>query len=127
MLRGKSCEYTISWYILKINFREPWVGLSTGKWRVEFSSHARKQQRKLPEAVREQLANLAWDLEHHGPVQPGWSHYSPLKKGKFVPSHAYHCHIKSGRPTYVVCWQVIDKTMQWIEIFYVGTHENAPY
>lgn len=99
----------------------------SGAWRIDFISAARKQKKKLPETVVAQLANLIWDLEHHGPVQPEWSHFSSLKKGKNVPSNAYHCHIKSGRPTYVVCWQVIDKTIKIIEIFYVGTHENAQY
>jgi mRNA-degrading endonuclease RelE of RelBE toxin-antitoxin system len=99
----------------------------TGKWRVEFSTAAKKQKRKLPEAITSQLASLAWDLEHDGPVQRDCSHYSPLKKGKNIPPNAHHCHIKNGRPTYVVCWQVIDKTIKFIEIYYVGTHENAPY
>lgn len=98
-----------------------------GPWRVDYSSSAKKQKKKLPGTVTSQLASLAWDLEHHGPVQPEWSHYGSLKKGKNVPSNAHHCHIKSGRPTYVVCWQVIDKTIKIIEIFYVGTHERAPY
>jgi hypothetical protein len=97
------------------------------KWRVIFSSAAARQKKKLPEAVIAQLASLAWDLEHKGPVQPEWSHYGQLKKGGDIPANSYHCHIKNGRPTYVVCWQVIDKTIRIIEIFYVGTHENAPY
>jgi hypothetical protein len=97
------------------------------KWRVEFSASAQKQKKKLPLTVIAQLASLAWDLEHYGPNQPKWSHYGPLKKGRNVPPNAYHCHIKSGRPTYVVCWQVINKTIKIMEVFYVGTHENAPY
>ena len=98
-----------------------------GTWRVDYSTSAKKQKKKLPLAVMKQLAALSWDLEHHGPVQPKWSHYSPLKKSKNVPSGSHHCHIKSGRPTYVVCWLVQDKKIQIIEIYYVGTHENAPY
>lgn len=98
-----------------------------GSWRVEYTSSSRKQVKKLPASITAQLATLAWDLEHSGPIQPEWLHYSPLKKGRNIPSNAHHCHIKSGRPTYVVCWQVVDKTIKIIEIFYVGTHENAPY
>lgn len=96
-------------------------------WRVEYSSFAKRQKKKLPESIIAQLANLAWDLEHYGPVQPTWSHYGQLKKEPNIPENSHHCHIKSGRPTYVVCWQVINKTIKIIEIFYVGTHENAPY
>lgn len=96
-------------------------------WQVSYSSSALKQKRKLPRAVIAQLANLTWDLAHRGPFQPEWSHYSPLKKGKNIPSNSHHCHIKNGRPTYVVCWHETDKTIKIIEIFYVGTHENSPY
>jgi hypothetical protein len=98
-----------------------------GEWVVNYSTLAKKQKKRLPKTITAQLANLAWDLEHHGPVQRGWSHYGTLKKDKNIPSNAHHCHIKSGRPTYVACWQVFDKTIKFIEIFYVGTHENAPY
>ncbi len=97
------------------------------KWKVTFSSAAGKQARKLPDSVRAQLVTLLWDLECHGPIQQDWSHYSKLKKGPRVPENSHHCHIKSGRPTYVVCWQVTDKTIRIIEVFYAGTHENAPY
>src|ERR1700722_7352898 len=98
-----------------------------GEWHVEYSTSAKKQKKKLPEKIKPRLADLTWDLEHRGPAQPEWMNYSKLTKGKNVPSNARHCHIKSGNPTYVVCWQVIDKTIKIIEIFYVGTHENSPY
>ncbi len=96
-------------------------------WEVRYSPKAVKQKKKLPRNIVPILAELNWDLEHKGPVQPEWPHYSSLQKGREVPSNAYHCHIKTGRPTYVVCWQVVNKTIKIIEIFYVGTHENTPY
>lgn len=37
-----------------------------------------------------------------------------------------HCHLQKGNPTYVCCWKVFEDT-QTIEVYYVGTHENAPY
>ena len=101
--------------------------MGSSEWRVGFTSKAARQKKKLPEPVAETLARLIGDMEHRGPIQKDWSHFSALKKEKEIPSHAYHCHIKNGRPTYVACWQVLDKTIQIIEIFYVGTHENAPY
>ena len=97
------------------------------KWQVSFTTTAGKQKKKLPKALAATLANLAWDLEYNGPLQPKWPSFSSLKKSKNVPVNSYHCHIKNGRPTYVVCWQLIDKKIQIMEIFYVGTHENAPY
>ncbi len=96
-------------------------------WDVRFASAAKKQKKKIPQEVSEQLISLLWDLEHHGPTQPEWSHYGPLKKGPGIPADAYHCHIKSGRPTYVVCWYIVNKQNKRMEIFYVGTHENSPY
>jgi mRNA-degrading endonuclease RelE of RelBE toxin-antitoxin system len=100
---------------------------TTRPWTVEYSAKAAKQKMKLPESLTSRLLDLTWDLEHKGPVQREWSHYSPLGKAKGVPGDSHHCHIKNGRPTYVVCWQVVNKKIKIIEIFYVGTHENAPY
>ena len=99
----------------------------SAEWKVFFTSSAEKQARKLPTNVREVLARLIRDLEQDGPIQKEWSHFSPLKKGRNIPQNSYHCHIKSGRPTYVVCWLIQDKKIQIIEVYYVGTHENAPY
>ena len=65
-----------------------------GKWRVDFSSSAKKLKKKLPVRVAVRLANLSWDLEHHGPIQPDWSHYGPLRRSKNIPPNAHHCHIR---------------------------------
>lgn len=97
------------------------------KWQVFFTTSADKKRLKLPENVKESLASLIGDMEQDGPIQKEWPHYSALKKRKNIPSNAHHCHIKSGRPTYVACWLVEDKKIKIIEIYYVGTHENAPY
>lgn len=97
------------------------------KWDVKFSTSAEKQKKQLPRKVSEVLARLVKDLEIGGYVQKSWPHFSSLGKGKRIPTNSYHCHIKRGRPTYVACWQMIDKKIQIMEIFYVGTHENAPY
>jgi hypothetical protein len=96
-------------------------------WNVGFSTKASKQTRKMPRKVLDNLTLLIKDIEETGPIQKEWPHFSALEKGKQIPSDAYHCHIKSGRPTFVVCWQIRDKKNQIIEIFYVGTHENSPY
>lgn len=96
-------------------------------WQVYFNSTSARQKKKLPENVLEELARLIGDIEQRGPIRKEWSHFGSLGKTRNIPSNAYHCHVKSGRPTYVVCWQVKDKTIQIVEIFYVGTHENAPY
>ncbi len=96
------------------------------KWVVTYASRAEKQRRKLPQKVQETLDLLALELEKVGPLRSNWPHFGPLK-GKGLPEHSYHCHIKSGRPTFVSCWFIVDKKLKKVEIFYVGTHENAPY
>ncbi len=96
-------------------------------WTILYSNKSKKSALKLPLKVGMQLGVLAKEMEILGPYRTNWSHYGPLTKGPGVSENAYHCHIKSGHPTYVVCWKVEDKKMKIIEIFYVGTHENAPY
>ena len=99
----------------------------TNEWEVRLSQAALRTKKKLPENVVEVLARLIGDLEKSGPIRKNWSHFSSLEKTRRIPPNSYHCHIKSGRPTYVACWQVVNKTIRIMEIFYVGTHENAPY
>jgi mRNA-degrading endonuclease RelE of RelBE toxin-antitoxin system len=96
-------------------------------WTISYSNKAKKSALKLPVKVKVQLDLLAKEMETCGPYRENWTQYGPLGKGPGVPENAYHCHIKSGHPTYVVCWQVEDKKLRIVEIFYVSTHENTPY
>lgn len=96
-------------------------------WTIAFSSKADKQLKRLPDKALTNLTLLIKDLEDFGPIQKKWGHFSALGKQKNIPDNAYHCHIKSGRPTYVACWKVENKKIKIIEIFYVGSHEDAPY
>ncbi len=92
-------------------------------WEVKFTKKAAKQLRELPEFVQNQVDALARQIEVEGPMQPRWKNFGKLK-GSY---NSYHCHVKSGRPTYIVCWAVTDKQVQIVEVYYVGTHEKAPY
>lgn len=97
-------------------------------WTVDFAHSARKKKEKLPLKIKEALAYLVAELEKAGPIRKNWPNFSGLEKNKKnIPANAYHCHLKRGRPTYVACWSVEDKKLKIIEIFYVGTHEDAPY
>ena len=97
-------------------------------WKVEFSNRAKKSRKALPEKIKSILDLLVKEIEIAGPVRTGWPNYSKLdKRKKLIPDDAYHCHLKKGNPTYVACWCVIDRTVKFVEVFYVGTHENAPY
>ncbi len=93
-------------------------------WTVAFSKDARKQYKKLERSgskILDVIDFLALDLQKNGPYLPSWPHYKPLGKDLF------HCHLRKGHPTYVACWKIIGKQMRQIEVYYVGSHENAPY
>jgi hypothetical protein len=83
-----------------------------------------KQLRELPLHVQERFDLLAKELEVSGPWRANWKNFGRLKGRR---GEQFHCHIGSGRPTYVACWQVIEKKIYLLEVYYVGTHENAPY
>lgn len=100
---------------------------ATPNWEVTLSGRANKEKGRLSPAIQSQLALLIKEMEILGPIRNNWKNFSPLKKGPGVPEDSYHCHIKKGRPTYVVCWWIVNKKEKKIEVYYVGTHENAPY
>jgi len=79
-------------------------------WTVKFSNKAAKQARKLPGNVS-------------GPVRGNWKSYGKLEGRK----NQHHCHIKTGKPTYVVVWEESTTEIKIVEVKYAGTHENAPY
>jgi mRNA-degrading endonuclease RelE of RelBE toxin-antitoxin system len=95
------------------------------EWKVMLTSKCAKQLKKLPENVNLITQLLIEDLKEKGPY-PGvhWPNYSKLFGGKQEDKR--HCHLVKGRPTYVACWNVLDKH-HLIEVYYVGTHEKAPY
>lgn len=95
------------------------------EWSVGFSQSAAKQYKKLKRngskpSITEVVDFLTTEMESEGPYRSNWPSYGPLDDNKF------HCHLKNGRPTYVACWE-IDKGKKKIKVYYVGTHENAPY
>ncbi len=91
-------------------------------WRVVFSGKAAKRYRELPEGVKTIVILLVKEIELLGPVRGNWKSYGKLEGGE-----RHHCHLKSGRPTYVACWRVLNKPERLVEVYYVGTHEKAPY
>ena len=60
-------------------------------------------------------------IEELGPVRGLWPNFSKLSDTR------HHCHLKRGNPTYVAIWQVDDDLINFVEVIYVGTHENAKY
>lgn len=90
-------------------------------WRVQWKRKLDRRILEMPEPVQLQFRALVRDIQLSGPVRGNWKHYGKLRDGQ------HHCHLKSGHPTYVVCWEVVDKTNQIVEVYYAGTHEKAPY
>jgi hypothetical protein len=93
------------------------------EWEVCLSNKAKKNYERLKNNGRKpsvvDLINLLMlELEIKGPHRSNWPNYGKLGKGD------YHCHLKKGHPTFVACWKVFGKQ---IEVYYVGTHEGAPY
>jgi mRNA-degrading endonuclease RelE of RelBE toxin-antitoxin system len=94
-------------------------------WKIQFTSKAAKQAEKQDKSIFFVLQLLIEDLKAKGPI-PGrqWPNYSKLRGKKQKDKR--HCHLIKGNPTYVCCWEV-EKSKKLIEVYYVGTHEKAPY
>lgn len=88
------------------------------RWTVRFSSKAHKQKEKLQRREQDILLALVADLAERGPHQPAWPNYSKLGGSLF------HCHL---RHKWVACWKLVDKEIRILEVYYVGSREDAPY
>lgn len=101
------------------------------KWQVDLSRDAKKQYIKLSRcgqkkpSIIDTIDTLVIDLELSGPFLVDWPNYGIIHENKTL--FFYHCHLKKGNPTYVACWRITNEKEKKIEVFYVGTHENAPY
>ena len=98
----------------------------TVKWEVYLSNNAKKSHEKLKRngqrpSIASVLNLLLLELEMKGPERVNWPNYGKLSKDN------YHCHLRKGRPTFVACWKILSEKSRQIEVFYVGTHEGAPY
>ena len=95
------------------------------RWDVQIHKKVAKQIKKLPANVQAATFLLLRDLEFNGPKSSaGWKHYGKLKA---MRGDKRHCHVTRDKTTYICCWEVIDKKIRLLEVYYVGTHENAPY
>jgi mRNA-degrading endonuclease RelE of RelBE toxin-antitoxin system len=90
-------------------------------WLVGFSKKAAKKMKKLPENIQPRVARLVEEIRFSGSVRGNWKNYSKLGQ------NTHHCHIKSGQPTYVACWEVMDKKIKIAEVYDVATHEEVQY
>jgi mRNA-degrading endonuclease RelE of RelBE toxin-antitoxin system len=86
---------------------------------VVLKNAVKKNLRKLPLNVQQRFEALAILLRDGGPTGPhNWLNYGKLGENK------YHCHLTYH---YVACWRHEKGTLTIIEVYYVGSRENAPY
>lgn len=95
-------------------------------WELSYSKDANKGIAQLPSYRKEKLDALLNTLKTEGPYPADQSHFEHLNKGPHIPDNALACHLNEGRPTYVACW-TMNKKERKIKVFYVGSHEQAPY
>lgn len=89
-------------------------------WSIHWTGKAFKQRQRLPAKPRNILPSLEKALKNGPHLSTKWRYF---KKTAGV-TDCYHCHLCSGRTTYVAIWRA-DRKMKTIEIRYVGTHEGA--
>ena len=87
------------------------------RYSVKVTKTAMKGISFVPTRIQEAFYALALDLEETGPVQAKWANYSKLGGNR------HHCHLAHK---WVACWSCENGTIE-IEVYYVGSRENAPY
>jgi hypothetical protein len=96
-------------------------------WMVNHIGQAKKAikdiSKHLSKGASASYVLLLAELRMLGPNRNNWPNFTKMRNKK---DDDYHCHIEKGRPTYVVCWKAFKKD-KIIEVYYVGTHEKAPY
>jgi len=90
---------------------------SNHKYSVVFTKKVRKSLAKVPPNIRDKFFFLAEQLAEQGPVAVNWQNYSKLGPNE------YHCHLGYS---WIACW-TNEKGTITIEVYYVGSRENAPY
>lgn len=110
------------WYMSCIDICPKWTYTQIMQRTVILTNRVTRELGKLPVDVQERFAVLVEELRLLGPVRGTWKNYRKLQPKE---ENKHHCHLQSGRPTYVACWRVVGPNT--VEVYYVGTHENAPY
>ena len=96
--------------------------MTSDNWTVDLVGQAKKAGKNLSKDAAASFVFLLQELKSLGPFRHSWPNYT-----KMNGVDDYHCHLKKGRPTYVACWKIRDKSKKIIEVYCAGTHEKAPY
>jgi hypothetical protein len=87
-------------------------------YQVLLSKKAYKNLQKMPIKIQNRYDLLHASLIESGPLGPHkWPNFSKLNTDE------YHCHLDLH---HVACWKN-DKNKITIEVYYVGSREDAPY
>ena len=87
-------------------------------YKVKVKKRVLKSLPKLPLSVQQRFKVLLAVLIASGTKgATSWKNFSKLGENR------YHCHLTYH---YVACWQQEKKTIE-IEVYYVGSREDAPY
>ena len=86
-------------------------------YKVKVLKKALKRLDKMPPEQQDLFYLLKGDIEEKGPVQADWPNYSKLSK------YSYHCHLSIS---WVAVWSYTKGSVE-VEVYYVGSRENAPY
>ena len=87
-------------------------------YEVLIKKKALKIIKGMPIAVQEKFRALVKDIENDGPVQKSWPNYSTVGKV------SHHCHLSYS---WVAVWRLDENDNMIVEVYYVGSRENAPY
>ena len=87
------------------------------QYEVRIKRKVARELKKLPAAVRKLLFLLVADLQADGPIQRSWQNFSSLQKDR------YHCRLNYR---FVACWTCYKGEIV-IEVYYVGSRQEAPY
>ncbi len=91
-------------------------------WRVYVKKRTLRLVERMPSRAQEAFGRLRTVLEQVGPTGPhAWRNYGKLK-GEI---NTFHCHLTPDHQ-WVACWRSEHEILT-IEIFYAGSHQNAPY
>lgn len=99
-----------------INTKKEYIVLM--KYTVATKKSVIKRFDRLPEKVQDRFFTLVQLLKSDGPTAGrAFQNYSKLS------GNEYHCHLTYH---YVACWRHEKETII-IEVYYVGSREDAPY
>jgi len=92
------------------------------KWRAFAARRTLKVLRRMPVKAQDSFWRLFAVLRDGSPTGPrNWRNHGKLK-GRIAD---YHCHLTSDH-RWVACWRGEEGTLL-VEIYYLGSHQDAPY